>query len=87
VVLEDGGFVGDFDEEGEAELGAAAAGVDGALFDGEGEEVFVADVEQGQDTAAQVGVGVIDGEEVLGDLEHRAGGVFFWTGFTGFWGD
>jgi hypothetical protein len=69
-VLEDGGFVGDFDEEGEAELGAAAAGVDGALFDGEGEEVFVADVEQGQDTAAQVGVGVIDGEEVLGDLEH-----------------
>jgi hypothetical protein len=57
------------------------------LFDGEGEEVFVADVEQGQDTAAQVGVGVIDGEEVLGDLEHRAGGVFFGTGFTGFWGD
>jgi hypothetical protein len=84
VVLEDGGFVGDFDEEGEAELGAAAAGVDGALFDGEGEEVFVADVEQGQHTAAQVGVGVIDGEEVLGDLEHSAGGVFFGTGFTGF---
>jgi hypothetical protein len=54
------------------------------LFDGEGEEVFVADVEQGQHAASQIGVGVIDGEEVLGDLEHRAGGVFFGTGFTGF---
>ena len=77
--------MGDLGEQGVAEVDVAAAGVDGALFDGERKQLLFQHAQQLQDAAAEVGVGVIDREEVLVDLEHRAGGAVL-TGLTG-WQD